>query len=304
MYLKFAVENFVMDREFRNLSPKSISSYSGTLKEFQNYCSEKEIISSQDVTVQVIKSYLLYCRKERKNAPTSINHKLHNLKIFFNFLQEELELYNDKTNPTRKMKYMKTNVRIDVYTDKQIAQMLAYYRKLRQIEKSFFAVRNYTMILMLLGTGIRLGELVNLKWDNVDFINLTVTVYGKKRQDSSLPLTNKLKKELSDYKVYCEQHFGKLPENIFTTNKRTKLSENAVKCVFKRLKKIMGFHVNCHRFRHTFAHRYLMAGGDVFSLQRMLRHSSLNTTQRYVALWGTALKEQNDKFNPLNELDF
>ncbi len=74
--------------EEANLSPKTIASYLLTLKEFQTYCAKQEIVSIEDVTQSVIKSYLLYCQKERGNSPVTRNSKLHSIKIFFNHLEE------------------------------------------------------------------------------------------------------------------------------------------------------------------------------------------------------------------------
>jgi integrase/recombinase XerD len=71
LLLKFAIQEFKDDREYKNLSPRTIASYLMTLKEFQSYCAEQEIVSVEDVTQSVIKSYLIYCQKERGNNPTT-----------------------------------------------------------------------------------------------------------------------------------------------------------------------------------------------------------------------------------------
>jgi integrase/recombinase XerD len=303
--LKFAIKDFKEDREFKNLSPKTIETYMSSLNEFQEFCGKQEIVDVSDVTPNIIKNYLMYCQKERNNNVTTRNSKLHVLKIFFNYL-EEIEVITQKQNPAKRIGYGKEDIKIEVFQDRHIHQMLSYYRRLKQREKSFFAYRDYTMIVFLLGTGVRLGELVNLIWNDVDLKNGTIIVFGKKRQQSSIPLTKKLIKELCEYRVFCEQTFGEIPDYVFTDVEGKKLTDNAVKCVFKRLKEIMNFsdvRLSAHTFRHTFAHRMLMNGCDVFTLQKMLRHSNIAMTQRYLAIWGVALREQNSKYNPLNTLD-
>ncbi|GED25195.1 tyrosine recombinase XerC [Brevibacillus agri] len=305
MLLKFAIKDFKDDREFKNLSPKTIESYMSALNEFQDYCGKQEIVDVSDVTPNTVKNYLMYCQKERNNNVTTRNSKLHVLKIFFNYL-EEIEVITQKQNPAKKIGYGKEDIKIEVFQDRHIQQMLGYYRRLKQREKSFFAYRDYTMIVFLLGTGVRLGEMVNLSWNEVDLKNGTIIVFGKKRQQSSIPITEKLIKELCEYRVYCEQTFGEVPQYVFTDVEGKKLTDNAVKCVFKRLKEIMNFpdcRLSAHTFRHTFAHRMLMNGCDVFTLQKMLRHSNIAMTQRYLAIWGVALASQNEKFNPLNSLE-
>lgn len=306
MLLKFAIQEFKDDREYKNLSSKTINAYLLTLREFQEFTAKQEVLNAEEVTQSIIKSYLVYCQKERNNNPTTRNTKLHTLKIFFNYLEGE-EYITSKQNPTKRIGYIKEEIMIEVFTDQHINQMLNYLRRIKQREHSYAAYRNYVIIVTLLGTGLRLGELCNLKWEDINFQYLTITVWGKKREQSSVPMTEKLAKELAEYRIFCEQHFKQLSHSVFVgqyTNER--LTEQAVKCVFKRLSKVMNF-TNCrlsaHTFRHTFAHRMIMAGCDVLTLQKLLRHNQLAMTQRYVALWGTALKEQNDKFNPLNNLN-
>nr|WP_315971401.1 tyrosine-type recombinase/integrase [Paenibacillus sp. N3.4] len=119
---------------------------------------------------------------------------------------------------------------------------------------------------------MRLGEHINLKWNDVDIRSVTVTVYGKKREQSSIPLTEKLVKELAQYQVLCKQNFGELSEFVFVSDRKNgQLQVDSIKSIFKRLKEAMAFkdvRVSCHTFRHTFAHRMLINGFDVFTLQK------------------------------------
>jgi integrase/recombinase XerD len=276
-----------------------------TLQEFQSWCATQEILNVHDVRSATIKSYLLYCQKEKGNNPTTRNSKLHTLKIFFNYL-ESIEVIESKQNPIKGMQYVKEDIQISTFSDHHIRQMLNYYRRIKDRTRSFQAYRNHTMIIFLLGTGARLGEMINLKWSDVDLVNGSITVYGKKRIQSSIPITQKLVKELAEYKIFCEQHFKQLSEYVFVSKKNNQLAVDTVKNIFKHLKNVMGFkdvRLSAHTFRHTFAKRYLMNGGDLFSLQRMLRHSQISMTQRYVNLFGTELRELNNRHNPLNELD-
>jgi integrase/recombinase XerD len=305
MLLKFAIQDFKDDREFQNLSNQTIKTYQIILGEFQKYCAENEVLNVEDVTHNTVKSYLLYCMKSKGNNPVTINTKIKNLRAFFNYMVN-IDIVNEKRNPMFKIEKVKTDTKIEVYSDNHIKQMLGYYRRLKGREHSFHAYRDHTIILTLLGSGIRLGELCNLTWNEVDLIRGTIIVFGKKRAQASIPITHKLVQELAEYKVFCQKIFPELSDHVFVNRENTPLTEDAVKNVFKRLKAIMNFkdvRLSAHTFRHKFAHRFLMNGGDVFTLQKMLRHSNLKMTEKYLAIWGTALREQNEKYNPLNSLE-
>jgi len=308
VFLKYAVKDFLSEKEFGNLSPNTVIAYRYTLDGFTAFCLDRKVVYIGDVRPKDIRDYLYYCKTERGNGPVSINHKLNNLRIFFKYLVKT-EIITDKQNPAKNIDFLRTDYRINVFSDDQIKQILNYFQRQQRRGKNFYAFRDYMIVIILLGTGMRLGELVNLTWHSINIENGagTLTVYGKKRRDSSIPVTEKLKKELCTYRVYLEKTFGRLPEHVITDRRGHRLTEGAVKCVFKRLKKVFDFpgvRLSAHTFRHCFAHAYITAGGDAFSLQKILRHSNISTTEKYVQLWDTALKEQNDKFNPLNRINF
>lgn len=306
MLLKFAIKDFMEDRELKNISTHTIDRYTRTLNEFHDFCFKDELINVEQVTNNTIKKYLLYCQNEKGNNATTKNSKLRVLKSFFNYLLES-EYIDSKLNPVKKVNYAREDIRIEVFSDYHIRQMLNYYRRMRERSKSFYSIRDYTLILFFLSTGCRLGEVSNLKWTDIDLLNQVATVYGKKRELSSIPLVDKIIKELNEFKLYCEKHFQEQIEYVFPNHDNLQLTPNAIKCIFKRLQKVMAFkdvRLSAHTFRHTMAHRMIMNGADVFTLQKMLRHSDLEMSKKYLALWGTALKEQNDKFNPINHLDF
>lgn len=304
LLLKFALQDFIDDREFKNLSPKTIIGYKDILGQFVNYCNDNGLVNVQDITQNTIKKYLMYCKNELGNNPTSLNHKLNRLNAFLNYLVE-IEVL-DK-NPAKKVQRVKEDIRIEVFTDYHIKQMLNYYRRIKQREKAFYAYRDYSIIVTFISTGIRLSELCSLKWSDINFKDKSISVYSTKtRKNETIPATDKLIKELASYKVYCEQEFQKLNSHVYTNRLNQPLTTNAVQNVFKRLAKVMNFkdvRLTAHTFRHSFCQRCIQSGMSTFAVQRLMRHSSIKMTEKYAAMWGNDLREQNDKHNPLNELE-
>ncbi|MFD2681145.1 tyrosine-type recombinase/integrase [Bacillus seohaeanensis] len=302
MLLKYAIGDFIQEKQFNNLSNYTITTYRRNLTEFQNYCLNEKVINVNDITRVLVKSYLNYVREEKNNKVSTLNNKIRSLKSFFNFLIDEEILEID--NPMKKIKQVKEEINIPIPTEEQITKIIRYYERYTR-KSPFVGIRNRHIIITLISVGIRRSELATLKWSNVNFIQNTISVFGKKRKLVSSPMSNKLKNEMAAYKVFCEQYFGKLPEYVFCTNKGKQMSIEGITTIFKRLAKIMDFdtRLSAHSFRHVFTKQALQSGLDVASLKAMLHHENSAMVFRYANMWGTALHELNEKHNPLNNFD-
>lgn len=302
MLLKFAYQEFLEDRRFKNTTEVNIQNYKVLLGGFIEYCNANNIMNLEEIESLHVKSYLRHCQSCGNSANT-INTKLQRIRAFLNYMVEEGIV---KKNVALKVQRQKVDVKINVFNDEQINQMLGYYRSLRRREKSYFAYRGYMLIVTFLGTGIRRTEIINLKWTDIDLENLTMSVYGKNRKKEIVFITEKLAKEIAAYNLFCKRHFKNLSEYIFVNRNNTQMTQNSIMLVFKNLQKKMNFsnvRLSPHTFRHTFCHRLALSGMSAFAIQKMMRHENIAVTMRYVAMWGNELREQNDKFNPLNNID-
>lgn len=146
------------------------------LGEFVSCCIENEVVNVEDIFYSYVRQYLSECQ-ERGNKAGTINTKLLRIRAFLNYM---VECEVIKNNPAKRVKRQKEDVKIDVFNDEQIRQMLNFYRRIKQREKSYFAYRDYTIIIIILGTGIRRGEIINLQWTDINFINHSISFFGKK----------------------------------------------------------------------------------------------------------------------------
>ncbi|WP_413304441.1 tyrosine-type recombinase/integrase [Bacillus sp. 1P10SD] len=302
MLLKFAYQDFLDDRRFKNTTKTNIKNYEMLLGKFIDYCIENQVVNVEEITYSHVRQYLLFCQEKGDKAST-INTKLLRIRAFFNYMVEWEVI---KNNPAKKVKMQKADVKINVFSDDQIRQMLNFYRRIKQREKSYVAYRDYMVIVLILGTGIRRGEIINLQWNDIDFVNKSISVFGKTRRKETIPITDKLTKELAGYQTFCKQYWGNMSDFVFVKRDNRQLTENALMLVFQYLQKRMNFkdvRVSAHTFRHTFCHRLAMSGMSAFAIQKLMRHQNISITMKYVAMWGNELREQNDKYNPLNTLD-
>lgn len=265
------------------------------------YCLEKETVNIEDIDTNFIREYLIYRMDDLENGVSTTNTHIRTLKAFFNLLIKEEMLVK---NPMTRVEYMREDIKIETFTAEDIQKILNYFIRRRKRGTEWNDERGYIAIKILLGTGIRSGELINLQWKNIDFENEAMIVFGKARAQRSIPLHHTLKEDLLHYKLYLKSIFEEVKDTdyVYCNKYNNKSSKNSIDNVFKYFRnklKIEGVRVSPHTFRHTFAKNWIMSGGDVFSLQSILGHQKIETTQKYVNIFATALKEQNDKYNPL-----
>ncbi|MBB2483451.1 phage integrase N-terminal SAM-like domain-containing protein, partial [Bacillus sp. APMAM] len=194
LLIKFAIQEFLDDREFKNLSSTTIQTYKDILGQFLHFCNENGVLNVQDISSNTIKKYILQYQKLGNNATTT-NSKLQRIKAFLNYFVESEVI---QKNPAEKIQRAREDIRIDVFSDYHIKQMLNYYRRIKQREKAFYAYRDYSVIVVLIGTGLRLSELCSLKWTDINFQQQTLSVFGNNRVNSHF-ISSKKQIVLSNY---------------------------------------------------------------------------------------------------------
>ena len=159
--------------------------------------------------------------------------------------------------------------------------------------------------MLLLDTGLRIGELVNLKMDDVHMDEGYLKVMGKGKKERIVPMGNIAQKALQRYLFrFRPKPTNPVINNVFLSISSQPLTENSMKLMFTRLAKRAGvYRLHAHLCRHAFAINYLLNGGDVFSLRNILGHTSLDMVNHYLHFTSAQITAQHQKFSLLDRLD-
>lgn len=273
------IQEFGFDCKVRKLSPKTIDNYSKQLRYFQRYLqSEFELVEIEKVKAYHIKQFLAWM-DDKGRQPRYINDLLKVFKTFFNYMVKEGHIAESPAAKVKNMKQPKT--KIITFSENEIRKILNFY-----CGRTYLEVRNRTMLAMFFDTGMRLSEVITLKWEQVR--EEYILVHGKGAKERLVPVSPYLAKALMQYQQTKESYFdGKLPENyVFVSQTGKKLTAEAITKVLKKAAKVVNVNpqvrVSPHTCRHTFAHLQLKNGIDLYTLSRLMGHESVAITQRYL----------------------
>lgn len=273
----------------RNLSAHSIRFYEDCVGIFRDFYDCEQLCST--ITEQVIFDYIAWLRK-RDVRDTTVNSYMRAVRAMCYYF---MKLGYTAPFPITLAKAAKEIK--ETYTDYELEILL----KKPDIKTVTFAeYRNWVAVNYLLATGNRESTVCNLKIRDIDFdsdtIHLTRT---KNRREQLIPMSRTLRDVLKEYLKYRE---GEPDDWLFCNVNGERLSENGLKLAINKYNKKRGVQkTSVHLFRHTFAKKWILNGGDVFRLQKLLGHSSMDIVREYVNMFGDDLRRDFDSFNPLEE---
>jgi integrase/recombinase XerD len=317
--LEFYLEDFLLACQSKNLSPKTLSSYEQSLKLFIAYLkAEHGLEDLNRVKTGHIRQYVAYVQERGKytvvnreesksvNHPqnrrdykksvssVTINNYIRNIKVFFNWLQEEGELHK---NPVSNISQIKTERRQKAGISEQEFNLL-----LSQFDfTKFHGYRNKVITMLLQDTGMRITECLVLDVEAIDFNHRMILVTKTKgRKERYVYFSQVMAKELKHYIKFKERYTE--TELLFPTTRNTLLTIHSFEKQLKQAGKQIGLNVHPHQLRNNFARHYLLNGGDFYTLSRILGHSSVTVTeQAYMDLTREEIARKYQQHSPLGK---
>ena len=279
MLLTDAAKEFEFNCQCRKLSDKTIRNYGKLIGYLLDYLKEQhKVLCLEDVQPMYIKAYLMMLQ-ERGAKPQYINDQLKAFKVLFRYLYEEGYTDSILTERIKNVKQPKTIIK--TFTEQEVKKMTEYYSG-----HTFMEVRNRLMLMTFFDTGIRVSELINLKLSQVK--DEYILIHGKGDKERVVPKSPLLNKWMFKYLSTRENFFAyrRVPENVFLSRNGRPMTTEAIHRVIKIAGKAVGvskdIRVSPHTCRHTFAQTQLKNGLDLYSLSRLMGHSNISITQRYL----------------------
>ncbi len=284
------VEGFLTELQNKNFSVQTQRTYRTVLKEFAAFCQTRKIAKEKALTPANLRSFLAALQMSNP-ARNTILRKIATLRSFTAYLLRQGLL--DK-NPFKLLNSPKK--------EKLLPKFLSVPETDRLLEATsqskHFAARDKALFELMYSSGLRRSEVTNLKICDIDFFNGLVKVFGKGRKERLVPVTQTALQALKDY-LATRKH-PQSQEALFLNKNGKPLSGDGLAYIFKNtaISSHLARRVTPHSLRHSFATHLLGNGCDLRSLQEMLGHKSLSTTQVYTHVSLEQLKSVYDQAHP------
>ncbi len=276
-------------KDIKNYSDLTINSYSKDLEEF-NYFINKDLLTINKNDIKIYLKYLF----DKSNSSKTVSRKISTLKSFYKYYKAKGKI---SINPVSNIKYPKL--------DKNLPKFIPYNELENLIAVSTegaFGERNNLIIELMYATGVRVSELVNITLEDIDFQNKQINICGKGSYERVVYYNTETDKAINKYINNLRKELLKGKENKYlilnkdgekiTTRGIAKIIDNLINKVSIKTK------VSPHTLRHTFATHLLDNGCDLRSVQELLGHKNINTTEIYTHVTSERLKDVYFKSHP------
>lgn len=259
-------------------SPKTIASYVGDVKGFQAYLTEKAVNKQQPLSRFSFVRYKQHLL-DNQFAISTINKKVNSLKVYNDFLQRKglvNESYIQLKKDCIKIASGSEHV-VTALTEKEVEKLLFYLEDDTKVSH-----RNKLIAYLLLYTGVRVTELVNIKLADIDSLTAALTVYGKGGKVREISLRQDVLQLVKEYQLgerresnYCDSEY------LLVSQRANKMHRDAVRNWLAKISDELGMKLHPHLFRHTFATRLLRKGVELTTVSKLTGHSTVNMTAKF-----------------------
>lgn len=290
-----AYQNYLANE--RAYSRYTVENYMNDIREYRDFLKTNDLGPVTAIKQNVTRYYLSHLN-QKGYKPRSIARKMSSIRSFYKYMLKEHFI---ESNPFSEISSPKL--------DKMLPKLL-YPEEIDQLFDSIdvkepVGKRDYAMLELLYGTGIRVSEFCNLKVSDIDFFNNSMIVMGKGSKERYLPIHDSIRSALLDYLEFARNDLLKKakeePTDILFLNYRGgALTPRGVRVILNTINENAAntMHISPHMLRHSFATHLLDNGADLRSVQELLGHVNLSTTQIYTHVTTERLKDEYQKFHP------
>ena len=283
----------------KKLSQNSVTSYKNDLSKFfiffQDYIEKniglKEI---ESIKISEFRSFLTY-RRNSEISSNSIARNISALKSFFRFLIKnnkikESSVFNLKSPKLKKSIPRPINVDLAIQIIKQAEEIE---------DEKWIGLRNKAILILLYGCGLRISEALSLNYDDIQNED-HILIKGKGEKERIVPMMPYIKRSIENYLEACPKEIIS-GEALFIGKRFSRLSPRIIQYALEKIRTALSLPETAtpHALRHSFATHLLDSGGDLRTIQELLGHSSLSTTQKYTKVETSKLLDIYKKSHPL-----
>ena len=291
-----AFDEFITEKEARNLSAPTIKNYQVTFRIFCAFYNFDEDTPITEINQNLFYKWINTLKLEGVKH-TSINHYLRDCRAFFYWCMSPDRRYIENSFKIDMIKGQEESIKH--FTDEEVNALLEKPKR----SEDFIVWRSWAIINWVIGTGNRAATICDIQMGDVDFKNKEIILrHTKNKKAQIIPLSSSLATILKEY-IKLWRFDCRADDWLFCNIGEEQLTTNALRKAFANFCNSRGVDkTNIHGLRHTFAKMWIKNNGSEIKLQKILGHSSLEMTRRYVRLFAEDIKEDFDDFSPLDTI--